>query len=223
MKKENGFTLIEVLVVVSILGVLMGLVSVLVMRSSSHQNKMQTKQLVETYLPNSIERYRTEFRRLPPMSVKELNGIKDFKALAISDGNATNESIEVLLVALRRPDFSAKLGDSDLPVSEPFANLDDDTWNGAPAGGSGSDVAANEIVDSWGNPIVYIHKNSYGQTVTIINGKGESVDVVALQKADGPYYNATKYQIISVGENGVQELSEFDLSDDIVNFKREGE
>ena len=44
----------------------------------------------------------------------------------------------------------------------------------------------------------------------------------ALQKADGTWYNPTKYQLISVGENGVQD-EDAEMGDDIVNFKRGGE
>ena len=70
--KQAGFTLIEVLVVVSILGVLMGLVSVLVLRAANKQQTSQTEMLVRSYLPNAIERYLQEMKRLPPMTVKEL-------------------------------------------------------------------------------------------------------------------------------------------------------
>ena len=48
-RSKRAFTLIEVLVVVSILGVLMGLVSVLVMRATSHTEKNDAKSLVEAY------------------------------------------------------------------------------------------------------------------------------------------------------------------------------
>ena len=43
-------------------------------------------------------------------------------------------------------------------------------------------------------------------------------DVEAMKKPDGTYYNPTGYQIISVGENGEQELDDLEASDDIRNF-----
>lgn len=102
-RKTAGFTLIEVLVVVSILGVLMGLVSVLVLRAGGQQKKTQTDLLVRTYLPNAVERYLLEFKRLPPMTVKELNDSSArFKPLSLTD-NAVNECIEVLAVACAIP------------------------------------------------------------------------------------------------------------------------
>ena len=73
-ERKRGFTLIEVLVVISILGVLMGLVTVLVQRSGSHRKKNDAKMIVQTYLPNLIRQFQNDFSRLPPMTVGELNG-----------------------------------------------------------------------------------------------------------------------------------------------------
>ncbi len=219
--KQAGFTLIEVLVVVSILGVLMGLVSILVLRASDKQKKSQTELLVRSYLPNAIERYLLEFKRLPPMTLKELNDSSSrFKDLNLSD-NSVNECIEVLAVALRHPDLSAPLAEDDLGIEKPFVNTDDDVWNQIPEG-SGR-VEAMEIADSWGNPIVYISKNAYGKPVTIRNHKGEDVTVEARKRANGDYYNPTKYQIICLGDNGVQDIDDSTGGDDIMNFKLEEE
>ncbi|MDH3592857.1 MAG: hypothetical protein OER88_13305, partial [Planctomycetota bacterium] len=204
------------LVVVSILGVLMGLVSILVIRASSHQERNMTETLIKTFLPNSIERYKTEMKRLPPQSVTELQKSSSrWKSLALSDANATNDTAECLLVALRHPDFSAPLGEGDLPTENPFGNRDEDAWNSIPDGSDND--SALEILDAYGNAIVYINKNHYGETYTITNLRGEEVEVTALKKPDGTYYNKSSYQLISVGENGVQD-DDPETSDDIVNF-----
>ncbi len=219
MRKENGFTLIEVLVVVSILGVLMGLISILVLRSASTQREHTTRTALQT-LGLKIDMYAKEFKRLPGMTVKELTAASPrWKGLSLE--NDTNTCNEVLLVALRHPDFTQQLGDSDLNVEDPFGNTDGDSWNQVPYGSSNAD--AQEVLDAYGNPIVYIHKNAYEQPVVIVNNKGEEVEVVALKKADGTFYNPTGYQLISLGENGVQDLEALEGGDDIMNFKLEGE
>ncbi len=218
-KKERAFTLIEVLVVVSILGVLMGLVSVLVMRAGSHQRSTDAEQLVTAYLPNLIERYNAEFQKWPPGSLKELNKIKAWKELGLAD-NTTNESIECLVVSLRHPDFSTKLGDGDVPGSNPFGNTDDDHFTVQPAGSSTN--AAMEILDPWGTPIIYIPKNLYGQTFQVYNARTEEEhDVEAVRRSNGTYYNQSKFQVICLGKNGKQD--EPGEGDDIMNFKIEDE
>jgi hypothetical protein len=57
----------------------------------------------------------------------------------------------------------------------------------------------------------------------MINAKGEEVTVEARKRANGDYYNPTKYQVISLGENGVQDLDNPEGGDDLMNFKLEEE
>jgi len=225
-RNGRGFTLIEVLVVVSILGVLMGLVSILVLRSGAHQKKYQTTQLIKSHLRIAIERYNQEFKRLPPMNVAELTVSSGrWKALSNPQNNVLNESSEDLLVALKHPDLTAPVTESDWGFDNPTRNEDGDDWNMVPDGCD--DSHAKEIVDAYGNTIVYIHKNAYGKgPFRITNQNGEEVEVVACKKAEGQYYNPTSFQLISVGENGKQDVEDgvpTPGSDDIMNFEPEGE
>jgi hypothetical protein len=185
------------------------------------ERRHRTEYLVRSHLPNAIEHYRDRFHRVPPMSVKELNVTSRFKGLRV-ETNTTNECNEALLVALRNPDFPARLRARFLPTKEPFGNTDSDVWSAVPDGGSKLDAV--EIVDAWGHPIVYIHKNQYNEAVRIVNGKGVEVQVVALVGPDGVFYNPTSYQIFSLGPNGVQEVETKGLkdSDDIRNFELKG-
>jgi hypothetical protein len=187
-------------------------------RAELAKKRFVTEQLVRGYLTNTVARYEREFRRLPPMSVKELNSIsRRYEGLAIKR-NSTNECNEVLFVALCHRDLSTPLGVNDLPTEIPFGNTDDDIWNQAPIG-LGGDRAALEILDSWGNPIIYIHRNRYREAVRIINGKGKEIEVSAVIGPDGVFYNPTSFQIISVGPNGVQEATKQEGGDDIMNFR----
>jgi prepilin-type N-terminal cleavage/methylation domain-containing protein len=216
-KSEKGFTLIEVLVVVSILAVLMGLVTVLVSKAGKSRYENDTKQLM-AYLYHGIERYMTEFRQPPAMTVAGLNKIRDWKSLQAD--NTTNETAECLLVCLRRPDFSTPIEEGSLPGDKPIGNTDGDNWNKVPAGFSSSDPDAVEIHDAWGNPIVYIHWSAYETAVAIVNYQGAEVEVRAGRKPDDTFYRPTGYQLISVGENGKQD-EDSELGDDIMNFATE--
>jgi prepilin-type N-terminal cleavage/methylation domain-containing protein len=209
---QRGFTLIEVLVVVSILAVLMGLISVLVLRSGEEQHKFQTKTAIQQ-LQTAVKMYETEFHRLPPMTMNELASIPKWTGLQVV-GNTTNECNECLLVALRHPDFSKRLGDSDLGTEEPFGNTDEDIWNKVPEGAD--DENAREILDGYGNPFAYISKNHYGQPVRLVV-RGEEIEVYAVKKPNGTYYNPDSYQIISLGANGKQD-DDPEIADDLTNF-----
>lgn len=176
-----------------------------------------TDYLVRLYLPNAIENYRARFHRLPPMSVKELNITSRYARLGT--GNTVNECSEALVVALRNPDFPAPLRDRFLPAQPPFGNTDADSWSRVPDGGARREAV--ELVDAWGHPIVYIHKNHYTEAVRVVNAKGVEVRVVALFGPDGVFYNPTSYQIFSLGPNGVQEVEtkKLEKSDDLRNFE----
>lgn len=214
---QRGFTLIEVLVVVSILGVLAGLISILVVQAQGKRYQMEAETVVKTELPTAIERFRAELNnRLPPMTSAELAAFPGWAGLSISPANTANECNEVLLVALRHKDLTAPL--NSVTGSKPFGNTDNDIWNKVPEGSP--DENAKEILDAWGNPIVYITKNHYGETVKITKEDGTEVEVEAVKGPSGAYYNATSYQVISLGKNGVQDLDS-DVTDDIENFTRE--
>jgi len=216
MNKTRAFTLIEVLVVVSILGVLMGLITILITKSSQTKNRTLSEQRVQrlTFL---VDRYKQEMNRLPPMNIKELADAPGgkWKGLSVTPPNVTNECIETLLVALRHPDLSVPISEGDFPGDAPFGNIDEDIWNKIPDGSS--DEYAREVLDAYGNVIVYIHKNNYDKPVEVSNALGEPVQVHAVKKANGTYYNQDTYQIICLGDNGVQD-EDLETGDDIMNF-----
>jgi prepilin-type N-terminal cleavage/methylation domain-containing protein len=209
MQRQRGFTLIEILVVVSILGVLAGLISLLVVQAQGKKDEMNTKLVVETYLPTAIDRFKQEFSKLPPATMAELAAYPRWTGLTLTQ-NTTNECNECMLVALRHPDSTTPL--PDLPI--PFGNTDEDIWNKVPDGSP--DENAKEVLDAWGNPVVYIRSTFYDTPVKIMKVDGTEIEVHAVKRPSGNvYYNQNSYQIISLGKNGIQD------DDDIVNFTKE--
>jgi prepilin-type N-terminal cleavage/methylation domain-containing protein len=212
---QGGFTLIEVLVVVSILGVLAGLISVLITQAGKKRLEFETTQTI-TLVRTAIDNYNADFKRLPPETMGGFAGTQ-WAGLAIS-GNTTNESNECLLVALRHPDLRTPL--DQLPGSEPYGNTDGDIWNKIPNGSPVVD--AKEILDAYGNPLIYITKNRYEEPIQIALADGTPIEVRAVRRpSGGGFYNPDSFQLISLGSDGKQDEGE--RSNDIENFTRDRE
>ena len=222
--QSSGFTLIEILVVVSIIGVLAGLVGVIIAKSNEKALKTSTIQLVQAYLPAKIKDFQGQMGgRLPASTLSGLQKmgtkVKPWKSVSMT--NDINLCNEILIIQLRHPDFTNKLTDDDVQaISDPWGNLDDDTFSETPVGAKKGNEAI-EVLDSWGTPVIYIHNADYDKTFLIRNFLGDDVEVSARQRPDGTFYNENGFQLISLGPDGVQ--GEEAISDDIQNFKMEGE
>ncbi|MHC4409785.1 MAG: prepilin-type N-terminal cleavage/methylation domain-containing protein [Planctomycetota bacterium] len=226
MKRANrlsrGFTLIEVLVVISIIGVLAGLVGVIISKANEKAMRTGTITVIKTVLDTKIRMFKQEFGRFPMSNIeslrKSMGKSKPYKGIAFVDGNEINASIELLMVQLRHPDFSKKLQDDEMDmIEDPIGNIDDDSFAETPVGCRDSE--AREVLDAWGSPIVYFFNGDYEKTFTVRNHLGEDVEVVALKRKDGTYYNPDSFQLISLGPDGVQNMEEF--GDDVTSFKVE--
>ena len=171
-----------------------------------------TRKLVREVLPRLIIAYRQKMRRAPVMTLAELRQIYGVKSGLAIAANTTNEPCEALLVMLQHPTFPQRGELADLPIRKPFGNTDNDRFDKNPPGVPTS--KAMEILDAWGHPVVYIHNRAYDKPVRIVNAKGKVVEVRAQKRKDGTYHNAIRFQLISLGPNGIQD------ADDIVNFDR---
>jgi len=229
MKRQaKAFTLIEILVVVAILGTLMGLISIFVVRAGKTKLESMTKMVVTSHLKLAVDRYKQEMKKYPPATVADLvKASKRWENLSNESGDELNMTSEVLYVALNHADLTAKLSPGDWGLNDPIANTDGDDWNQVPDGLSSP--AAKEIKDAYGNTLVYIPANFYEKSpFRVTNESGEEIEVWAVRKTDGTFYNPTSYQIISVGANGKQDALDGVIEDrvrldDIMNFTLEDE
>jgi prepilin-type N-terminal cleavage/methylation domain-containing protein len=221
--RNSGFTLIEILVVVSIIGVLAGMIGVIIAKANQKALRTASITLVKTTLSTKIKMFEQEMGRYPASNMGSIRKWgrqeKPWKNLATSDGNEINACNEILVLQLRHPDFSKKLMDDDLQsIQPPWGNIDEDAFNSTPKGARDSE--AREVLDAWGSPIVYIYNGDYDKTHVIRNKDGVDIEVHARKREDGTYYNENTFQLISLGADGVQGDSA--VSDDIQNFLVEG-
>ncbi|MEZ5976488.1 MAG: prepilin-type N-terminal cleavage/methylation domain-containing protein [Planctomycetota bacterium] len=205
-QRRAGFTLVEILAVILILGILMGF---LVVNLTGTQEVVEAKntRMFMSQLEVQITEYEAK------------NG--DFPASTFPTTwrtpSTTNMGSEMLLIALFPASGKAQTQELD---EARLSNTDGDSSKAPLADFDGREVF--EVCDDWGNPIAYIHRRDYSKRFTYqtFDGKtGEPVDSVvqALKSGKtGNFYERSRFQLISAGPDGV-----FGTDDDVCNFSRE--
>lgn len=204
MRRQDGFTLIEILAVIAILGLLMGLAAVGIGKFRQRGNIAATRARIET-LQLMIQKYESKYGGQP------YDSLAQYKVQA---SNSFNEGIEALYVGLHKKDFAegATLDENLL------SNTDEDSTATAYHRVAGFNNSLFEVKDAWGNPIAYFHYTGYGkrQTYRMADpGDPENPDqeVSAMQsKTTGTWVNPDSYQLISAGPDRI-----FGTDDDVTN------
>lgn len=213
---RRAFTLVELLVVLSIIVVLAGLIFPTLMSGKKQARVAESKTILEA-LKDSIGVYEGHYGNYPPSDfatlkkTKTSGGTGDWAKLK-PPGNDTNEGSECLFACL-----SSKTGGME-PIElkeDQVHNCDGDAYGpgGAPNWDKGED--AWEAVDSWGNPWIYIHWQGYGGKHRYVLGDGRVIEVTARksEKFKGAWVNPRSYQLWSLGPDG-----ENGTDDDIGNW-----
>jgi prepilin-type N-terminal cleavage/methylation domain-containing protein len=204
-----GFTLIEILVVISIIGLLVTLVAVNTGGFFRSGKKMKTKSIVEQ-LALLIEEHQKLTGDYPPSTLQDLQP-------PLSSGNEDNEGIEACLAALFAPDYEGQRLKEDFLI-----NSDGDVADRGFSIFPRRDLF--ECKDASDSPLVYVHYRDYGRSYTtlVMNPKTAQYEPVTIQARTNPltgaYYNLESYQLWSAGTDGI-----FGTDDDVANFEVEVE
>ncbi len=212
--KNRGFTLIEILVVITIIAALMGLGIVIMGKAQETKKATVTAQTIGS-IAAALESLKSPqlLGDYPPAEMVLLKGLKGEKIGAqVGVPNDTNQGIETVYVTIF---LSGHNVDVDLDLDKVLGNTDDDKMAGNPTRAKSSELF--EFVDAWGNPLAYFSardlKNFEAVNKYLDSIGGEMTPKPWLSEKTKLPLNANKFQLFSAGEDGV-----FNTDDDIKNW-----
>jgi len=198
-----GFTLLEMMVVIALIGLLLGLVAVAVGRQSQAGRVAEARARIEQFAL-LLESYRDRTGDYPPATLA---------LLGVRDANAVNEGIEAAVAALRAASYGGRR-----PEERWLANGDGDASKSLKA--HDGSTALLELVDPWDNPVAYFASRSYDAPGTYRVGEEGATEDVTVRAAVNPRTGAPwqfdSFQLRSAGPDGL-----FETDDDLANFEIE--
>lgn len=205
MRKNRGFTLIEILVVIAIISAIIGGVSLMIAAAMRAKTRSVGVQRV-TSLGAAIDQLESSDKlgAYPPTRIERLTapGAGGNVGKQLGKGNDVNCGIETVYVALRLKGIKVAVDGFD--TDESVGNLDDD--KAAAAVPDMPDARLFEYLDPWGNPLVYIQSNDYkdmkGVEQYMLTGNRQ-VKVQPKTLANGEFVRADKFQLFSCGEDEI--------------------
>lgn len=204
--ERAGFTLIEMLAVLLILSILMAFLVKAIGGGQKIIELENTRAFLQEIGGRCAE-YNEEHGNYPAST---------FPADMDPRPTKTNMGSEMLVIELWKKGAAwqaAEIGE------ERLGNTDDDSTKTSLTSFASPD--AFELVDGWGNPIVYIHRKDYDKEVTYVTIDPEGAVLETPVKGfvspkTGDPYRKTQFQLVSAGPDG-----EFGTLDDVANFEIE--
>ena len=162
--QKQGFTLVEILVVVAIIGLLVSVLAVAVLGPLAKADKAKCEAVIRGLQAN-IESFQARWATYPPGDAGRLGQLVNSPLL--TEQNTTNRGIEALVVALRARVRGGPYIDQALFADDSVrTNYDADSFGDDKLDIDGTQEFF-ELVDPWGTPYVYLDIN------TVMNGKVE--------------------------------------------------
>jgi len=194
--RVEGFTLIEMLVVIVILGILMSLAVVGVTAAMRSSKVTRTEAMIEG-LGGACEQYQIRWGDYPPTTLAE------FKITMPNETNNGAEALTACLASNRKgPQLLSSIKD------DMYVNIDRDTASTNITGWFFGDCDLREISDAWGYPIIYFHAKDYQRASASLKRYkfdvgGQEYNVEPARSANTrTFLRSSKFQIMSVGPDG---------------------
>ena len=194
--RRAGFTLVELLIVIVIIGILVALSTVGIVKALDSARASSTQTMLDS-ISGALAQYAQRWGDYPPTTVDEL-GLKP--------PNDVNNGVESLVACLS----SEKRGGALYHADDQLTNVDGDSANGGKKSLNwwfGNDEL-REWVDHFGNTIFYMHGKDFakprsGMTLVRLSKDGEEVKILPEQNpATKTFYGAGRFQLRSVGRDG---------------------